>query len=105
MVTLGVEELAVTPFERPDGLDGTVDLFKEGEGGRLLKLLLIRVIGVLEGRSMGTVKVRNGDWVVAAPFCRRSVACGLFKEAPIPVGTDGREKGGCSSSSSIVGKA
>ena len=105
MGTLGVEELAVTPLERPDGLAGTVDLFREGEGGRLLKVLLVRVIGVLEGRSMGTVKVRNRDWVVAASLCRRSVACGLFKEAPIPVGTEGRKKGGCSSSSSIVGKA
>ena len=55
--TFGVEGLAVTPFERPDGLDGSVDLF--GEGGRLLKLLFVGVIGVLEGRSMGTVKFRN----------------------------------------------
>ena len=103
MGTFGVEELAVTPLERPDGLDGSVDLF--GEGGRLLKLLFVGVIGVLEGRSMGTVKVRNGNWVAAASLCRTSVAYGLFKEAPIPVGTDGKEKGGCSSNSSIVGKA
>lgn len=103
MVTFGVEELAVTPLERPDSLDGSVDLF--GEGGRLLKLLFVGVIGVLEGRSMGTVKVRNGNWVAAVSPCRKSVVYGLFKEAPIPVGTDGREKGGCSSSSSIVGKA
>ena len=104
MGTFGVEELAVTPLERPDGLDGNVDLF--GEGGRLLKLLFVGVIGVLEGRSMGTVKVRNGNWVAAVSSCRKSVAYGLkFKEAPIPVGTDEREKGGCSSSSSIVGKA
>ena len=103
MGTFGVEELAVTPLERPDSLDGKVDLF--GEGGRLLKLLFVGVIGVLEGRSMGTVKVRNGNWVAAVSPCRKSVAYGLFKEAPIPVGTDGREKGGCSSSSSIVGKA
>ena len=103
MDTFGVEELALTPLERPDGLDNNVDLF--GEGGRLLKLLFVKVIGVLEGRSMGTVKVRNGNWVGAASPCRISVVYGLFKEAPIPVGTDGREKGGCSSSSSIVGKA
>ena len=43
--------------------------------------------------------------MAAASPCRESVTKGLFKEAPIPVGTDGREKGGCSSSSSIVGKA
>ena len=43
--------------------------------------------------------------MAAASPCRISVAYGLFKEAPIPVGTDGRVKGGCSSSSSIVGKA
>jgi hypothetical protein len=103
MGTFGVEELAVTPLERPDGLDGTVDLF--GEEGRLLKLLLVGVIGVLEGRSMGTVKVRNGNWVAPTSPCRKSGTCGFLKEAPIPVGTDGREKGGCSSSSSIVGKA
>lgn len=58
MGTFGVEEPAVTPLERPDGLDSSVDLF--GEGGRL-KLLFVGVIGVLEGRSMGTVKVRNGN--------------------------------------------
>ena len=49
----------MTPLERPDGFGGSVDLF--GEGGRLLKLLFVGVIGVLEGRSMGTVKVRNGN--------------------------------------------
>lgn len=103
MGTFGVEELAETPLERVDGFVGTVDLF--GEGGRLLKLLVVGVIGVLEGRSMGTVKVRNGDWAAAASACRKSLAYGLFKEAPIPVGTDGREKSGCSSSSSMVGKA
>ena len=104
MGTLGVEELAVTVLERPDGFGGTVDLF--GEEGRLLKLLFVGVIGVLEGRSMGTVKARNGNWGTAATSpCRKSVAWGLFKEAPIPVGTDGREKNGCPSSSSIVGKA
>jgi hypothetical protein len=104
MGTFGIEELVVVAaLERPDGLDGSVDLF--GEGGRLLKLLFVGVIGVLEGRSMGTVNVRNGNWVAAVSPCRKSVAYGLFKEAPIPVGTDGREKVGCSSSSSIVGKA
>jgi hypothetical protein len=105
MGTLGVKELVVTPFERPDGLDGAVDLFGEGEGGRLLKLLFVGVIGVLEGRSIGTVKFRNGNCIAAVSLCRISVMCGLFKEAPIPVGTDGKEKGGRSSSSSIVGKA
>ena len=103
MDTFGVDEPAVTAFERPDGLAGAVDLF--GEEGRLFKLLFVGVIGVLEGRSMGTMKVRNGDWIGGASPCRKSVACGLFKEAPIPVGTDGREKDGSSSSSSIVGKA
>ena len=102
IVAFGVDELAVTPVERPEDFSGTVDLF--GEGGRLFRSLFVGVIGVLEGRSMGTVKFRNGNWVAGASPCRKSLECGLFG-APIPVGTDGREKDGCSSSSSMVGNA
>lgn len=46
----------LTPFESPDGFCGTVDLLGGvGDGGRLEKLWLVGVIGVLEGRSMGAV--------------------------------------------------
>jgi len=90
------------PLESPDGLWGIFGLVVTGEGGRLEKLLLVGVIGVLDGRSIGTVKLRkdvrgDGD---GSPL--RSTPPLVFGE---DVGTEGREKAGCSSSSSIDGNA
>jgi len=49
-----------TPFISPESLEGTLlaaDLVVVGDGGRLLaNALLTGVIGVLEGRSMGTAR-------------------------------------------------
>jgi hypothetical protein len=74
-----------------------------GEAGLLLKLLAIGGIGVLAGRSIWTaysLKDAKGS-----PF-RRALLTTVFVESEgIPVGTDGSEKTGFSSNSSIEGKA
>jgi len=100
MGIFGLDETLVTPLANVEGLGGIVDLF--GEGGRLENALLVGVIGVLEGRSIGTVKFRrepkgDGD---GSPLCTS-----LLEVPPMPVGTEGRENAGPSSSSSIEGKA
>lgn len=59
----GIAEEAV--LISPESLDGALfaaDLVTVGDGGRLLtNALLMGGIGVLEGRSMGTVKFRKED--------------------------------------------
>ena len=92
-------------FDRPEGFNGTVDLV--GEAGRLLKLLTVGVTGVLDGRSMGTVKLLNevrGD-ADDSPV-QESFATDLLDSLLLgPVGTEGGLKPGSSSSSSIDGNA
>lgn len=86
--------LGATEEDKPDGLCGMVGGFEEGDTGRLPNVLSVGGIGVLEGRSGGTVKFRKD-------------ANGSFRDGmlgPTPVGTDGRVKGGDSSSSSMEGK-
>lgn len=100
MGDFGLDGTLLTPLESVEGLGGIVGLL--GEGGRLENALLVGVIGVLEGRSIGTVKFRkepkgDGD---GSPL-RRS----LWEGPTMPVGTEGRENSGPSSSSSIEGKA
>ena len=95
MGSFGLDETLLTPFESVEGLGGIVDLF--GEGGRLENALLVCVMGVLEGRSMGTVKFRKEP--------KGSPLRSWWEVPPMLVGTDGRENAGPSSSSSIEGKA
>ena len=69
MGVFGLDETLVMPLASVVTLGGIVDLF--GEGGRLENALLVSVIGVLEGRSIGTVKFRkepkgDGD---RSPLC------------------------------------
>ena len=122
-----VLELEVIPMDSPEGLCGIVPalealvLFPEpsgdGEAGRDWKLLLMGVMGVLLGRSMGTVKflkLCSGEPAdgpsYACPFLPYAV--GGLLEAPLPtptpigpVGTEGKENAGSSSNSSMEGKA
>ena len=110
----GICSLGVVPFERLDGLCGTLFvLMIVGDGGRLgVKALFVGVRGVLEGRSMGMMKLRKG-W---SPLCELffSLSAGLVVEiapfVPLPVrggvvGTEGSENFGSLSSSSTEGKA
>jgi len=73
-------------FNRPEGFNGTV------KAGRLLKSLTVGVKGVLDGRSMGTVKLLNkvrGD-ADDLPV-QRSFATDLLGSLLLgPVGTEGR---------------
>lgn len=104
MSGFGLEETPLTPLESPEDLRGIVNLF--GEGGWLENVLLLGVIGVLEGRSTGAVKFRkesrgDGD----GSRLRKSLLLGVRDVPLMPVGTEGRENAGSSSSSSIEGKA
>lgn len=84
--------------ESPDGLRGTVGFV--GDPGRLENVLEgIGVTGVLEGLSIGIVKLRNAVDADDSPL-RISLT-----SDPTPVGTDGRENLGFSSNSSIEGNA
>lgn len=127
--------LLVMPLDSPEGLCGAVDLpmllgllfmglgLGDGDGGRLEKLWLVGVTGVLDGRSMGTVKFRNdargdGD---SSPLRSCSLPppppplppygllfampLPLLLEPGMPVGTDGSANAGYSSSSSMDGNA
>lgn len=60
--------LGAGPFERLLGLRGMDVLV--GDPGRLLNVLVIGVIGVLDGRSIGTAKFRNsaGGDMTESPF-------------------------------------
>lgn len=70
----------------------------DGDTGRLAKLLPVGVIGVLDGRSIGSSKFRIDP---------RGVSFGedLLDLALRPVGTEGRLNRGFSSISSMDGKA
>lgn len=70
MGTFGTDESPEeTPFDNPEGLSGVLfsrpvllaPLTKPtvGDAGRLAKLLFIGVMGALDGRSIGTIKLRN----------------------------------------------
>lgn len=87
--------------DKPDGLSGMLGLV--GDPGRLANALTIGGIGVLDGRSMGTVKFLNDD-ADESPL-RVSLGWRLSDPVIAPEGAEGREKLGLSSSSSIEGKA
>jgi len=76
--------------ESPEGLMG-IPRGLAGEAGLEENALVICVIGVLEGRSRGS-KLRNAEEGI-----------GDMGIGPV-LGTEGREKEGLSSSSSIEGK-
>jgi len=100
---LGVE----LPFERPDDLDGAL-FGLLGEGGRLAKALLVGVIGVLDGRSMGKVLNEATGERGCSPVRGRGGNGGLPDALLLPtgpVGTDCSVKSGVLSSSSIEGNA
>lgn len=93
----------VTAEESPEGLSGA--FARVGDAGRLLKTLVVGVIGVLDGLSMCSakfLKLADGD-EGTSPF-RMSFRLGLDDVVLTPVGTEGRENSGFSSSSSIGGK-
>lgn len=82
--------------DKPDGFKGTEGF--EGDTGLLWNALKVGVMGVLEGRSMGRTKFRKeANGVVSL------VGELLEPVALTPVGTEGSEKVGSSSSSSIDG--